>query len=137
MAEDFVLKVPAEIARKAQQIAHETAQSPENVLLKQLQNLNQPALPDDINAELAAMQQLSDDALWSIAQAQLASDVQARAAALMQQNTLGKITPEEYEELQALNERADRMMLRKAEAADLLRRRGHTFHQEDFKPSNE
>lgn len=128
MAEELVLKIPQEIAQKAQQIAQETDQSAETVLLKQLQNLDFPPLPDDISAELNAMQQLSDDALWSIAQAQLASDVKNRANDLMDQNTLGKITQQEYEELQILNERADRMMLRKAEAASILRSRGHQFN---------
>lgn len=128
MAEELVLKIPQEIAQKAQQIAEETDQSTETVLLNQLQNLDSPPLPDDINAELTALQQLSNDALWSIAQAQLAIDVQARANDLMNQNTLGKITQQEYEELQTLNERADRMMLRKAEAVSILRSRGHQFN---------
>ena len=40
--------------------------------------------------------------------------------------------PEEHAELEKLVERGDRLMLWKAEAAALLRKRGYTFTQKNF-----
>jgi len=88
-----------------------------------------PLLPPDIQAELDALKKLSDDALWTIAREQMSDDVQTRAHDLMMRNTQGTITDAEYEELQKLVDRGDRLMLRKAEAAGLLRERGYTFTQ--------
>ena len=77
---------------------------------------------------------LSDDALWTIAREQLPEDVQARAHTLMDKNSRGVMTDEEHGELEKQVARGDRLMLWKAEAAAMLRKRGHTFTQKDFLP---
>lgn len=61
-------------------------------------------------------------------------DVQMRAHELMDKNSLGRITSNEYAELEKLVERGDRLMVRKAEAAVLLIQRGYSFSQKDFRP---
>lgn len=96
-----------------------------------------PLLPSDIQAELDVLKQLSDDALWTIAREQMPDDAQTRAHDLMMRNTQGAITDSEYEELQKLVDRGDRLMLRKAEASTLLCERGHHFTQQDFKLTHE
>jgi len=89
-------------------------------------------LPDNELAEIEALQFLSDDALWTMAREQLPADVQKRAHELMEKNARLNINEDELIELDMLVERADRVMMRKAEAADLLRKRGHHFLPVDF-----
>jgi hypothetical protein len=139
MTDPIILTIPEDISARARQIAENTAQPVEQVLIDHLKTLAAPPsdLPDDEQAELDALQHLSDDALWTMAQEQMPDDVQSRAQFLMDRNARGIIGDEEYAELEALVQRADRLMLRKAEAAAILRQRGHTFTQQDFRPAHE
>jgi CHAD domain-containing protein len=116
---DFVLNIPDEVIAAARQIAEATAQPVEDVLLNRLKTVL-PALPPDEEAELEALHHLSDDALWTIAH--------ERMQDLMDKNSLGTISPEEYAELEQLVDRGQRLTLRKSEAAAILTRRGYRFH---------
>jgi hypothetical protein len=133
---NFTLTVPEEVYRQAYHIAEETSRSVEQVMLDHLKRLSPPLplLPPDEQAELDALQYLSDDALWTIAREQMPSDTQERTQVLMDKNSLGTISEGEYQELASLVERGNRLMVRKAEAATLLIERGHPFTQRDFKP---
>lgn len=126
MVDRIILTVPDDITERARQIAEETAQPVERVLLDHLKTLSAPlpALPPDEQVELDALRNLSDDALWTIAREQMPDDVQARAQLLLERNSRGQITEEEHTELEQLVQRADRLMLRKAEAGAILRERG-------------
>jgi hypothetical protein len=86
---------------------------------------------------LDALRHLSDDALWTIVREQVPEEVQARAHTLMDKNSIGTITDIEAAELEKLVQRADRVMLRKAEAATILKERGFAFSQKDFRPQDE
>jgi hypothetical protein len=134
MADLIILEVPEDISVRAREIAETVAQPVEQLLLDHLKTLAPPlpVVPPDTQVELAALQHLSDDALWTIAREQMPEDVQARAHALMDKNSGNVMTDEEHAELEKLVERGDRLMLRKAEAAALLRKRGYTFTQKDF-----
>lgn len=136
---DLTLSIPDEIMQRAKQLAETTSQPIEVILVQHLQTLSisLPQLPVDIQTELDALQSLSNDALWTIAQEQLPDTVQSRAHDLMNRNTQGKLTTNERAELESLTERADKLMIRKAEAATILQKRGVTFTQKDFKPRNE
>ena len=138
MADLIILKVPEDISARARQIAETVAQPVEQLLLDHLRTLAAPlpVLPPDTQAELEALQYLSDDALWTIAREQLPEDVQARAHTLMDKNSRGVMTDEEHGELEQLVARGDRLMLRKAQAAAMLRKRGHTFTPKDFLPQH-
>jgi hypothetical protein len=138
MADLIILKVPDDIAVRARQIAETVAQPVEQLLLDHLKTLAAPlpVLPPDTQVELDALQHLSDDALWTIAREQLPEDVQTRAHTLMDKNSRGVMTDEEHGDLEKLVERGDRLMLRKAQAAAVLRKRGHTFTQKDFLPQH-
>ena len=139
MTDQIVLTVPEDISDRARQIAESTEQPVEQILIEHLKTLSVPllALAPEEQAELDALHYLSDDALWTIAREQMPEDVQARAHELMDKNTSATITEAERLELNRLLERADRLMLRKAEAAVLLRERGYSFTQQDFKPQHD
>lgn len=126
----MMVNIPEDVYSRLREIAAATNQSLETVLVNRLKTTFSeplPTLPPDEQAELDALRHLSDDALWTIAAEQMPDTAQARAHELMDKNSFGQITPEEYQELEALVERGDRVMLRKAEASVILIERGHTF----------
>lgn len=126
----FQLSIPDTILNRAKEIAQNSSQSVEDILLGHLQAL--AVLPEDEQAELKALHALSDDALWTIAAEQLPESIKARMETLMDANSRGTITDGEFIELESLVERGNRLMLRKAEASGILIERGHVFKQEDF-----
>ncbi|MEO8612351.1 MAG: hypothetical protein ABI690_30930 [Chloroflexota bacterium] len=130
---NFTLTVPDDMVQAAQQIAEATSQPLEQVLLSRLKNaLPLPALPPDEEHELAALSQLSDDALWTFAREQMPRDLSEPMENLMDKNSLGTISPEEYTELESLVERGQRLTLRKSEAAAILTRRGYRITPQDL-----
>lgn len=139
MTDRIVLTLPDKIAARAREIAETTGQPIEQVLIEHLNTLSAPlpALPPDQQDELDALHHLSDDALWTIAREQMPDEAQARAQSLLSKNKVGALTHEEAAELETLIERGDQLMLRKAEAAAILRKRGYPFAQKDFKPPHE
>jgi hypothetical protein len=138
MTDQILLTIPDDISARARRIAESTEQPVEQVLLDYLKNISEPlpTLPPDDQAELDALRHLSDDALWTIAREQMVQTLQDRAHELMNKNSLGTITDDQFAELEQLVERGDRLMLRKAEAAVLLKERGYDFTQQDFKPQS-
>ena len=124
---DYMLTVPQEVYDRVRQIAEETAQPVDQVMLDYLRTMadSLPALAPDEEAELAALRNLSDDALWTIARESMPENLQAQMQTLMDKNSLGTIASEERSELESLVERGQRLMLRKSEAAALLTRRGY------------
>jgi hypothetical protein len=129
----FVLTVPAEMVVAARQIAEATSQPIEDVLLSRLKSaLPLPTLPPDEEAELAALHHLSDDALWTIAREQMPDELKDQMQTLMDKNSLGTISPTEYQSLAELVDRGQRLMLRKSEAAAILTRRGYKVAPKDL-----
>ncbi len=129
------LTVPDYVYDRARKIAEATAQPVEQVIRRQIEEAFSeplPVLPPDEEAELAALAQLSDDALWTIAREQMPTDLQARMQTLMDRNNLGTITGAERRELETLVGRGDRLMLRKAEASAILTRRGYPITPKDL-----
>lgn len=123
MTDSIILTIPENISARAREIAENQSKSAEQVLIDHLKTLPS-SLPPDIQGELDALQHLSDDALRTIAHEQMPDDAQTRANELLDRNSRGLISDDEHAELEKLVERADRLMLRKAEAASLLRQRG-------------
>ena len=134
MTDLIILQVPEDISARARQIAAAMAQPVEQLLLDHLKTLAAPlpVLPPDTQAELDALQHLSDDALWTMAPHRCRKTCRHAHMLLMDKNSCGAITDDEHAELEQLVERGDRLMLRKAEAAAILRQRGHTFTPKDF-----
>lgn len=124
---DYMLTVPEEVLIRAQQIAEETSQPVDQVMIEYLRTLSVPlpSLPVDEETELDALKNLSDDALWTITHEHMTDDLQTRMQSLMDKNSAGSITAEEHSELELLVERGQRLMLRKSEAAAILTQRGY------------
>ena len=131
---DYVLTIPAEVYARARQIAEETSQSVDQMMIEYLRTLSAPlpTLPPEEEAELDALKNLSEDALWTIAREQMPDDLQGRMQDLMDKNSVGTITTEEYIELEGLVERGQRLMVRKSEAAALLTQRGYKVTPKDM-----
>jgi len=71
------------------------------------------------------MDDLSDEALWQIAQSTMNRDKVAIYDVLLERNQASSLTPEGQEWLTRLRKEADSLMLRKAHAYALLQSRGH------------
>lgn len=84
-----------------------------------------PSLPDDVEAELAAFHQLSDNVLWLIARTTLTPEEQQELATLNDEVQSRTLTDDEYNRREALLDTYDRMMIRRAQAAYLLQSRGY------------
>lgn len=131
----MLVHIPDDVYKRLHDIAMASEQSLEEILVNRLKSTFSeplPTLPPDEQAELDALHHLSDDALWTIAAEQLPESIQNRMQILMDRNSLGQITEDEYLELESLVERGNRLMLRKAEASVILIERGHKFTQEHF-----
>lgn len=120
------LEVPDELYDRARQIAAAGERRIEDVMVSELSaalHTHKPALSPDEEAELAALRHLSDDALWTIARERLPADVEARLQALLEEGS--SLNADQRAELESLVERGDRLMVRRAEAAAVLTRRGY------------
>jgi hypothetical protein len=94
-------------------------------------------LPDDEKEELKAMAYLSDDTLWTIAREQMQPALEKRISELLTKNQRGTISTAEYQELEELVERGDKLTLRKSQAMKYLTERGYSISLDDLKPADE
>jgi len=81
-------------------------------------------LPPELIADLVGLEKLDDRALWRVMVSQAPSGRQRKLNGLLEKNKSGRLTGAERMELEALQNDADRVMLRKARAAVLLKFRG-------------
>lgn len=84
-----------------------------------------PALPADVETELASFAQLSDDVLWIIARSTLTPQQQRSLANLNDKAQRRPLTQPEQGQQQQLIDAYDRTLVRRAEAAFLLKQRGY------------
>ena len=136
----YTIAIPHLLYEKAQRLAQQTSQSVDEIICTRLEGaLDQPMLdlPSDERAELQAMSYLSTDALWTIAREQMPPDVQQAMTQLMEKNSQGTITEDEFRDLSTLVERGQRLTLRKAQALKLLLDRGYAVSLDALKPINE
>lgn len=122
------IELPEPVMRQLQCTAAATWQ-PIEALVTQSGLSNLPPsvenAPPDLQADLLAMQPLSPEELYAIAQAQAAPEQRDHQAALLERNEDGQLTPEEHQELAQLRQTANYLMRRKAYAWSRLRWRGH------------
>jgi len=123
----LTLNVPDPVFRQIQKQAEQSPRSVEEAALEVLAMAvrNDDALPSELAAELDFMNRLDDDALWRVAQQSLAEDVCASLESLHQQRQRGGLNEEESVTLRELVHQYERYMLTRAQAAALLRQRGH------------
>lgn len=84
-----------------------------------------PKLPIDVEMELDAMSNLSDEVLWLLARNTLPISEQDALARLNAAAKERGLDPEEQSLLDNLVEQYERMLIRRAQAAALLGKRGH------------
>jgi rhodanese-related sulfurtransferase len=84
-----------------------------------------PKLPDDVEAELAALPRLSDETLWLVARHTLTQDERQTLANLNQEAKERDLSHVEKQQRESLLNQYDRMMVRRAQAARILKDRGH------------
>ncbi len=85
----------------------------------------QDALPDDLEAAIAPMTLLTDAELWQAGRVQLPDDVVAQIEALHFKRQNQGLTDDEAATAAALVRQYERAMLIRAQAAALLKQRGH------------
>lgn len=95
----------------------------------------EPDLPSSVEAELQAMEHLSDEALWAIARSQANDDKVALYDLLIERQDAGALTSEGKKVLTQLREETDALMVRKAHAFVLLRDRGYPLPTLDELPT--
>jgi len=94
------------------------------------------SLSAEEQAELAILQHLSDESLWEIAAEQMPKESQARLSFLLALNKRGLLSNAETTELDTLLANGDLLMLRKAEAAAILTKRGYVVTPNDMSKLN-
>ncbi len=126
--QSVTIPLPEAIYLRLQQTAQSTRQSFTDVVVRAVQIGSPPRwddAPAEFQADLAALDRLSDQALWQIASSRQSESEAALYQELLNRNANDTITQEERRELTRLRKDADLFMLRKAHAAALLRWRGH------------
>ena len=128
----ITLQIPDALYQRLVNTAQATERSLEAVMLHALQIGSPPNwsdVPEEFQADLAALDKLEDETLWPIAQSQKNAEEMERHYWLLAQNQERSLTDAEQIELNQLKTIADRFMLRKAHAAALLKWRGYAVPQ--------
>ena len=129
MAETITLQVPEPLYGRLVSAARATGRSLEEIMLHALKVGSPPNwedVPAEFQADLAALDRMEDEALWRIARSQKTEADMERHFFLLERNQENLLTEAEQIELANLRTEADRFMLRKAQAAALLRWRGYS-----------
>ena len=126
--ETVMLQIPEIIYQRLVNTARATQRPLEEVILHALKIGSPPEwdnVPPEFQADLAALDKLDDNTLWQIARSHKTAIEMERYNTLLEGNSNNILTETERLELMALRQEADRFMLLKAQAAVLLRWRGH------------
>ncbi|HAG80260.1 MAG TPA: hypothetical protein DCL61_03590 [Cyanobacteria bacterium UBA12227] len=127
-AETITLQIPEILYQRLLNTAHATQQPLQEVILHALQVGSPPEwddVPEEFQADLAALDKLDDNTLWQIVRSCKTEKDMQRYNILLEANSSGTLTDTERLELIKLRHDADLFMLKKAQAAVLLRWRGH------------
>ena len=128
MVATVTLPIPDEIYHRLELNARATGRSIEDILSYVFQVGSPPKIgdvPEALRVDLASLDGLSDEALRLLAASRKSEDDLDRYDELLDRNAAGILSESERSELEQLRQDADRFMLRKAQAAVLLRWRGH------------
>jgi hypothetical protein len=124
------IQLPEAIYQRLQQVAHATHHSIEEVVLQTIRGNLPPSL-DDLSPEwqcvVADLQQMSDEALWSVTKESLPPHQWRRHQHLLRKGQEGLLSTAECEELAALRAATDRFVARRSYALALLKWHGHTI----------
>jgi hypothetical protein len=126
--ETITLQIPQILYQRLVNTAHAQRRPIEEVIVHALQVGSPPAwddVPEEFQADIAALDKLDDSGLWQILRSCKTAEQMERYDWLLERNSSGNITDAEQLELIKLRQETDRFMLCKAQAAVLLRWRGH------------
>jgi len=130
LTQDITIRLPEPLYIRLQQVAQATQRSLEELIIRSVQVGSPPSweeAPAQFQADLAALDRLEDDALWRVARSSQRHDDPTHYQDLLDKNANGVLTAPESLELTQLRQVADRFLLRKAYAVDLLRWRGYAI----------
>jgi hypothetical protein len=130
LVETVTLQIPEILYQRLVNTAHATQRPLEEVMLHALQVGSPPCwddVPEEFQAELAALDKLDDNTLWQIFNSYKTVADMERYNILLEANSIGQLSEAEHLELLSLRHNADLFMLRKAQAAVLLRWRGYNL----------
>lgn len=127
MSQTLTITVPDSVFRKLNRMAELTYRSVDEVIVSTFEAVveSESDLPDELIAELAAMQSYSDDGLWAATRPSMSAYEQHRLAQLNELAGERYLTEREKAEQSDLLSAYDRSLLRRAQALALLKQRGH------------
>jgi primosomal protein N' len=126
MPETVTLTIPDEMHQSIQRVAQATHSPIEDLLVTALETSLPPleGLPAGIADDLAALEDLDDEALCDVMAETVPAEEQGQILDFLDRGQSRELTEEERARLASLQQSADLVMLRKARAAVLLRFRG-------------
>jgi hypothetical protein len=130
----LTVELPDAVFEQLAALAQQQQSSPELLAVQSILTLLPPAKPEPTDTAWAQMQTYSQEQLLTLAQQQVSPSHQARHTELLRLNQQGTLTAQEQLELQDLRLTADRLMLRKAYAWDILGKRGYSMPSLDEIP---
>jgi hypothetical protein len=122
----LTLELPEEIYERVRRAAKGMKQ-PLETALANIVKAATPSLekvPLEYRAELEALEDLSDEELWELAERRAAPAQQRRLTKLLAKNQRGELTDRERQALSGLRATLDRLMLQRSYAYLLLKYRG-------------
>lgn len=128
VTETITLQIPQILYQRLVNTAHAQRRPIEEVIVHALQVGSPPVwddVPEEFQADIAALDKLDDNSLWQILRSCKTAEQMERYDWLLERNSSGNITDAEQLELIKLRQETDLFMLCKAQAAVLLRWRGH------------
>ncbi|MBD2495165.1 hypothetical protein [Nostoc sp. FACHB-280] len=128
VTETITLQIPQILYQRLVNTAQAQRRPIEEVIVHALQVGSPPAwddVPEEFQADIAALDKLDDNSLWQILRSCKTVEQMERYDWLLERNSSGSITDAEKLELMKLRHETDLFMLCKAQAAVLLRWRGH------------
>jgi hypothetical protein len=130
MAETVVLQIPEALYQRLAIAAGAIQRSLEEVILQALQIGSPPTgqdVPEEFQIDLASLDRLNDNSLWQIANSKKTPLEMERYDFLLSKQKDTELTASEKLELEHLRTDSDRFMLRKSQAAAILKWRGHNI----------
>ena len=126
-AQAITLHLPGSLYDLFQRKAQQSHQSLEAVLLEAVTAAapNDDAIPPDLATAVSQLSSLDDRSLWLAAKDRLSDTALAELEALNQKKQRQGLTEDEAERLAELASGYERVVLLRAEAASLLKERGH------------
>lgn len=127
MDEPVTLYLPKQILQRARRLSQELQVSIENLLADAVATALPPltGLPEELAHELSRLAFLSDAELWKVARETLPPEHFEQMDELLDRKNQGLLSASEQQTIDRLLDEYNRQVLRRAQAAVLLKGRGH------------